>query len=187
MYLIVGLGNPTSQYENTRHNVGFDAVDCLARENGISITTKKHQALIGKGVIGGQKALLAKPQTFMNLSGDSIWRIVDYYNLDIASELLIIYDDISLDVGRLRIRAKGSAGGHNGIKSIIDCLGTQEFCRIKIGVGEKPNRMDLADYVLGHFSKGERSIIDEALERAAKAAELIVCGEINQAMNQYNG
>lgn len=187
MYLIVGLGNPTSQYENTRHNVGFDAVDYLARENGISITTKKHQALIGKGIIAGHKTLLSKPQTFMNLSGDSIWRIVDYYNLDIASQLLVIYDDISLDVGRLRIRAKGSAGGHNGIKSIINCLGTQEFCRIKIGVGEKPNRMDLADYVLGHFSKEERSCIDKALERAAKAAELIACGEINQAMNQYNG
>ena len=156
MYLIAGLGNPTSQYANTRHNVGFDAIDYLAEANNISVDTKKHKALIGKGIIGGQKVILAKPQTYMNLSGESIAEIINYYNIDPETELLIMFDDISLDVGRMRIRAKGSAGGHNGIKSIISMTGTQNFSRIKIGVGEKPAYMDLADYVLGHFSKEER-------------------------------
>lgn len=186
MYLIAGLGNPTSQYANTRHNVGFDAIDYLAEANNISVDTKKHKALIGKGFIGGQKVILAKPQTYMNLSGESIAEIINYYNIDPETELLIIFDDISLDVGRMRIRAKGSAGGHNGIKSIISMTGTQNFSRIKIGVGEKPAYMDLADYVLGHFSKEEREEINKTIENAAKAAELIVQGEANKAMNLYN-
>lgn len=186
MYLIAGLGNPTAQYINTRHNVGFDAIDYLAEENNISVDTKKHKALIGKGIIGGQKVILAKPQTFMNLSGDSIREIVDYYNINPDTELIVLFDDINLDVGRLRIREKGSAGGHNGIKSIIAQTGTQNFTRIKIGVGEKPVYMDLADYVLGHFSKEERVNINKAIENAAKAAELIMQDEISKAMNLYN-
>ena len=151
MFIIAGLGNPSAQYEGTRHNVGFDVIDRLSEKYNISVDSKKHRALIGKGIIDGQKVILVKPQTFMNLSGESIRSIIDYYKVDPEQELLVIYDDISLDVGQLRIREKGSAGGHNGIKNIIDQLGTQVFPRIKIGVGEKPKGYDLADYVLGHF------------------------------------
>lgn len=186
MYLIAGLGNPTSQYENTRHNVGFDAIDYIAAENNISVDTKKHKALIGKGIIAGEKVILAKPQTFMNLSGESIREIVSYYNIDPKSHLLVLFDDISLDVGRLRIRRKGSAGGHNGIKNIIAQLGTQDFARVKIGVGEKPVYMDLVDYVLGHFSKEERVIIDDSVKNVSKAVELILQEDFNKAMNLFN-
>ena len=161
MFIIAGLGNPSAQYEGTRHNVGFDVIDRLSEKYNISVDSKKHRALIGKGIIDGQKVILVKPQTFMNLSGESIRSIIDYYKVDPEQELLVIYDDISLDVGQLRIREKGSAGGHNGIKNIIAQLGTQVFPRIKIGVGEKPKGYDLADYVLGHFSKAERELMEE--------------------------
>lgn len=186
MYLIAGLGNPTSQYVNTRHNVGFDAIDYLAEENNISVDTKKHKALIGKGVIAGKKVILAKPQTFMNLSGESIREIVDYYNINPENELLVLFDDISLDVGRLRIRKKGSSGGHNGIKNIIARLGTQDFARVKIGVGEKPAYMDLADYVLGHFDREERKVINEAIMNVKEITELILQDDFNKAMNLFN-
>ena len=152
MYLIAGLGNPGKQYENTRHNAGFMALDALADQLGTSIEEKKHKALCGKGLIGGEKVILLKPQTFMNLSGESIRAAADFYKVD-PDHIIVIYDDISLEPGQLRIRKKGSAGGHNGIKSIIAHLGTQEFPRIKVGVGAKPDRMDLADYVLGHFPR----------------------------------
>jgi PTH1 family peptidyl-tRNA hydrolase len=186
MYIIAGLGNPTSQYEGTRHNVGFDVIDALADQYNISVDGKKSRAYVGKGVIAGQKVLLVKPQTYMNLSGESIRGLVDYYKIDPETELLVIYDDVSLDVGRLRIRKKGSAGGHNGIKNIIAHLGTDVFPRIKVGVGEKPKNYDLADYVLGHFSKGERELMQEGYQSAAKAVELILTGEIDAAMNEYN-
>ena len=153
MYIIIGLGNPTAQYEGTRHNVGFDVIDRLAEKYNIAVDTKKHRAYIGKGMIDGQKVILAKPQTYMNLSGESVRELAEYYKVDPEQEILVIYDDISLDVGQLRIRKKGSAGGHNGIKNIIAHLGTQVFPRIKVGVGEKPKNYDLADYVLGHFPK----------------------------------
>ena len=153
MFIIAGLGNPDRQYEGTRHNAGFDVIDRIAEKYNIAVDTKKHRAYIGKGIIEGQKVILAKPQTYMNLSGESIRSLVDYYKVDEETELLVVYDDISLDVGQLRIRAKGSAGGHNGIKNIIAHLGTQVFPRIKVGVGEKPKGYDLADYVLGHFSR----------------------------------
>ncbi len=186
MFIIVGLGNPGKEYEGTRHNAGFDVIDRLADQYHISVEERKHRAFCGKGVIGGQKVVLVKPQTYMNLSGESVRSIVDYYKIDEESELLVIFDDISLDVGQIRIRKKGSAGGHNGIKNIIAQLGTTEFQRIKVGVGEKPKHYDLADYVLGHFSKGEREIMEEGYERAVKAAELIVAGSIEEAMNEYN-
>ena len=186
MYIIVGLGNPTREYENTRHNIGFDVIDKLAQEFSITVLEKKHKALIGKGIINGQKVILAKPQTYMNLSGESVRELVDYYKVEEETELLVIYDDISLDVGQLRIRKKGSAGGHNGIKSIIQHLGTDVFPRIKMGVGEKPKGYDLADYVLGHFSKEERTIMDESAGKATKAVELMVIDEIGEAMNLYN-
>ena len=186
MYIIAGLGNPGLPYEGTRHNAGFDVIDVLAREYNISVDYRKNRALIGKGAIEGRKVLLVKPQTYMNLSGESIRSLLDYYKVDEENELLVIYDDISLDVGQLRIRAKGSAGGHNGIKNIIAHLGTQIFPRIKVGVGEKPKGYDLADYVLGHFSKSEREMMDEGYDNAVRAAELILSGQLNEAMNEFN-
>ena len=186
MFVIAGLGNPDDKYKGTRHNVGFDVIDYLADKYNIAVDTKKHRAYIGKGVIEGQKVLLVKPQTYMNLSGESIHSLVDYYKIDPAEELLVIYDDISLDVGQLRIRKKGSAGGHNGIKNIIAQLGTMEFLRIKVGVGEKPKGYDLADYVLGRFSKADRELMEEAYADAAAAVGKIIWGEIDQAMNEFN-
>ena len=186
MYIIAGLGNPDKQYEGTRHNVGFDVIDKLADKYNISVDTKKHRAYIGKGVINGQKVILAKPQTYMNLSGESIISLTDYYKVDTDTEVIIIHDDISLGVGQLRIRKKGSAGGHNGIKNIIAHLGSQVFPRIKVGVGEKPPRMDLADYVLGHFTKTEKESMEEAYEDACKAIEYILADDIDQAMNEFN-
>lgn len=186
MYLITGLGNPAFQYVNTRHNVGFDTIDYLAEKHGISVDTKKHKALIGRGIIGGQKVMLVKPQTYMNLSGESIRGLVDYFKIDPEEELLVIYDDISLNPGQIRIRSKGSAGGHNGIKNIIANLGTDVFARIKVGIGEKPKECDLADYVLSRFSKGERKQIEEAYRHASDAAAKIVSGETGAAMNVYN-
>ena len=186
MFIIAGLGNPTREYEGTRHNVGFDVIDRLAARNNIDVDVKKHRALIGKGMIAGQKVILAKPQTYMNLSGESIRSILDYYKVDPETELIVIYDDISLDVGKLRIRAKGSAGGHNGIKNIIAHVGGSVFPRIKVGVGEKPPKYDLADYVLGHFSKAEQELMEEGYKDAVKAVEMIVSGDISGAMNEYN-
>lgn len=186
MYIIAGLGNPTLQYEGTRHNVGFDVIDTLAERYNISVDTRKSRALIGKGMIEGYKVILVKPQTYMNLSGESIRSLVDYYKVDEESELIVIYDDVSLGVGQLRIRKKGSAGGHNGIKSILSELGTDVFLRIKVGVGEKPGKYDLADYVLGHFSKEEKEQMEEGYQKAADAVSMLLSGETEAAMNQYN-
>ena len=187
MYIIAGLGNPTKEYEHTRHNVGFDTIDVIADRFGIGMGEKKHKAIIGKGHIEGNKVILVKPQTYMNLSGESLRLVCDFYKIDPEEELVVIYDDISLAPGQLRIRKKGSAGGHNGIKSIIQHLGTQVFKRIKVGVGEKPVGFDLADYVLSHFSHEERIDIETAFDRAAKAAAALVTQEPEQVMNQYNG
>ena len=186
MFIIVGLGNPTPEYEGTRHNVGFEVIDALARKYNIDVDMKKHRAYIGKGMIEGQKVILAKPQTYMNLSGESVRSLLDYYKVDEEQELLVIYDDISLGVGQIRIRAKGSAGGHNGSKNIIAHLGGQVFPRIKVGVGEKPPKWDLADYVLGHFSKEEQEQMEEGYEHAVCAVKEIVTGNIEAAMNEYN-
>lgn len=186
MYIIVGLGNPTRQYEGTKHNVGFDTIDYLIDEYQIPSSGTGHKALFGKGMIAGQKVIVAKPMTYMNLSGESVRDLVNYYKADPESELIVVYDDISLAPGQLRIRAKGSAGGHNGIKSIIAHLGTQEFPRVKVGVGEKPSRMDLADYVLGHFSKEEQATMADAVKEAADAVCEIVNVGIAQAMNDHN-
>lgn len=186
MYLIAGLGNPGREYENTRHNAGFASIDRLAEKNHISIDMKKFQALCGTGYIGGQKVLLLKPQTYMNLSGESLRAACDFFKIDPEQELIVIYDDISLAPGQLRIRAKGSAGGHNGIKSIISHLGTQVFLRVKVGVGEKPQGLDLADYVLGHFSKEEQQVMQESFDRAADAAAALLSEEVQQVMNEYN-
>ena len=186
MFIIVGLGNPERKYDGTRHNIGFSAITVIADKYNISMDIMKHKAVCGKGYIEGQKVILAMPQTYMNLSGESVRELVDYYKIDPESELIVIYDDINLAPGRLRIREKGSAGGHNGIKNIISHLGTQVFPRIRIGVGEKPKGWDLADYVLGRFAKDEESVIREALDNAAEACGIIVDDEIRTAMNKFN-
>ena len=186
MYIIAGLGNPTMQYEGTRHNAGFDVIDALADKYNISVDGRKNRAYIGKGIIEGQKVLLVKPQTYMNLSGESIGGLVDYFKIDEEQDLIVIYDDISLPPGQIRIRKKGSAGGHNGIKNIIAHLGTQVFPRIKVGVGEKPKKYDLADYVLSHFTKAEREEMEEGYQKAIQAVEKILAGEMEAAMDEFN-
>lgn len=186
MVIIAGLGNPTREYENTRHNIGFMAIDALADKYNISVMDCKHRALIGKGTINGTKVVLVKPLTYMNLSGEAIKAVIDYYKADAASELIVIYDDVSLDVGQLRVRKKGSAGGHNGIKNIIANLGDDTFLRIKIGVGEKPKGYDLADYVLGHFSKEELEVMKDSLGKVDGAVNMMLEDEVDMAMNKYN-
>ncbi len=187
MFVIAGLGNPGKKYENTRHNAGFMAIDALADKYGIRVTEKKHKALCGTGIINGIKVLLVKPQTFMNLSGDSIGEIMNFYKLDPEEDLLVIFDDISLAPGNIRIRKKGSAGGHNGIKSIIAHTGTQGFMRIKVGVGEKPSGWDLADYVLAQIPKEEKETLEQTVKtEVTEATALIVAGDVDQAMNCYN-
>lgn len=187
MFLIVGLGNPTKQYEKTRHNIGFDVIDALAEKYNINMSEKKHKALCGKGVIDGVKTVLAKPQTYMNLSGESVAELLNYYKLDAESEMIVIFDDISLEPGNIRIRKKGSAGGHNGIKNIIAMTGTQNFMRIKVGVGEKPKNWDLADYVLGRFGEEDRKKVEDAVKDTMDAAVMMMHGETDKAMNDYNG
>ncbi len=186
MYIIAGLGNPTREYENTRHNIGFMSIDYLADKYGISLMESRHKALIGKGIINGNKVVLVKPLTYMNLSGEAVRSVIDYYKVDEKEELIVIYDDISLDVGQLRIRKKGSAGGHNGIKNIIAHLGHDIFMRIKIGVGEKPKGYDLVDYVLGHFTTDELKIMNESFKDVDSAVNLMLEGEVDKAMNDFN-
>ncbi len=187
MYIIAGLGNPDKKYEKTRHNIGFDVIDAIAGQYNIDITEKKHKALCGAGVMDGVKVLLLKPQTYMNLSGESLAEAVRFYKIDPESELIVVFDDISLAPGNLRVRKKGSAGGHNGIKSIIAQLGTQNFMRVKVGVGEKPQGWDLADHVLGRMSAEDRDRAEAAIRDAVAAVSLMIHGNVDQAMNQYNG
>lgn len=184
MFLIVGLGNPGSQYEDTRHNIGFKVVDNIAKEYNIEFSRQKFKGICGEGFINGEKVILLKPTTYMNLSGESVREVIDFYKLS-NENVLVIYDDISLDVGRLRIREKGSAGGHNGIKSIIAHLGTDIFPRIKVGVGQ-PN-VDLVNYVLGNFSKEEMEVLNESIDASTKAVKDIINDNVKTAMNVYNG
>ena len=183
MFLIVGLGNPGKEYQNTRHNIGFDAIDVIAKKYKIELNRIKFKGVYGETFIEGEKVILLKPSTYMNLSGESIRSVMDFYKIK-EEDVLVIYDDISLEVGRLRIRDKGSAGGHNGIKSIISHMGTEEFGRIKIGVGQPKG--NLVNYVLGNFAKEERQILDEVLEAVVSAAEVIIKEDVKEAMNKYN-
>ncbi len=185
MYCFVGLGNPSREYQATRHNIGFDAITGISDAHKISLTTKKHKAVMGMGQMCGEKVILSQPQTFMNLSGESVQPMLDFYKIP-ASNLIVICDDINLPVGQLRIRAQGSDGGHNGLKNIIRHLGTNEFIRIRIGVGEKPKNWDLADYVLGRFSADEQQAMKEAIRETVSACETIVTQGIDKAMNQHN-
>lgn len=185
MYIIVGLGNPTREYAGTRHNIGFDAITRIADDYNISLDMKKHKSICGKGMIAGEKVILAQPQTYMNLSGEAVRELKDFYKVS-NEEIIILYDDISLDVGQLRVRPKGSAGGHNGIKSIISHLGGEDFPRVKIGVGDKPKGWDLADYVLGRFQTEEQETVREALKRASEACVCIMTDGTDVAMNRFN-
>ena len=184
MFLIVGLGNPGREYENTRHNIGFATIDIIAEKYNIDVNRTKFKGEYGEGFINGNKVILLKPYTFMNLSGESVREAIDFYKLT-EEEVLIIYDDISLEVGRLRIREKGSAGGHNGIKSIINHMGTDVFTRIKIGVGAPKG--DLVNHVLGKFSKEEVNLLKQTLDVVAKATEDIIANGAKDAMNKFNG
>lgn len=186
MFIIAGLGNPGREYENTRHNIGFSVIDAIAGKYQINMLERKHKAVIGKGYIDGQRVILVKPLTYMNLSGESIREAVDYYKVDETSQLVVISDDISLDVGQLRIRKKGSAGGHNGLKNIIQHLGHENFIRIRMGVSDKPQGYDLKDYVLGHFTDKEKKVLEETCEDAVQAVCMIVQGDVDGAMNRYN-
>lgn len=186
MYIIVGLGNPSAEYRNTRHNAGFECIEKIAGKYSVTTDFVKHKAICGKGIIEGNKVILAMPQTYMNLSGESVRMLVDYYKIDVANELIVIYDDIYLEPGQLRIRKSGSAGGHNGMKNIIQHLGTEIFTRIRVGVGEKPKGYDLAAYVLGHFSVEDRKKMEEGYENACAASVIIMNEGVDAAMNKYN-
>ena len=186
MFIVAGLGNPGAPYANTRHNVGFDAVDYLAAEYRIPLNKVKHKALVGEGTIQGERVLLVKPQTFMNLSGDSLHEILHFYKVP-AANLVVIYDDIDLPVGKLRIRPKGSAGTHHGMRSILSRIGTEDFPRVRIGVGKPPAGWQLADYVLSRFSAEERKSVNEVVERVASAIPAILVAGAEAAMTKYNG
>lgn len=186
MYVVVGLGNPGKKYEKTRHNVGFDVIDILAKEYNISVTKIKHKALIGEGRVGTEKVLLVKPQTYMNLSGETLIDIYKYYKIDL-SNIVVVYDDIDLEVGKIRIRKKGSGGTHNGMKSITKCLGSNDFPRVRVGVSKPEVGQGLADFVLSRFRKEESDNINEALEKAAYAIDSIIRENIDMSMNKYNG
>ena len=186
-WLIVGLGNPGEKYEDTRHNVGFQVIDELAERQGRPVQRLKFKALTGLLTIGGEKALVMKPVTYMNLSGEAVRPAADFYKLP-PERILVISDDVALAAGRLRIRAKGSAGGHNGLKSIIQHLGTDQFPRIRVGVGEKPHPdYDLADWVLGRPQGEDKKAIDAAVKRAADAVECILTQGLERGMGKFNG
>ncbi len=186
MFLIAGLGNPGKQYEKTKHNMGFDTIHHLIDAYHISYGGTRNKAMYGKGLIEGQKVILAKPLTYMNLSGEALRGLVDYYKIDPETELIVVYDDISLEPGQIRVRKKGSAGGHNGIKNIIAQLGTQNFMRVRVGIGAKPPKWDLAYYALAPFGKDERVAVYEGIQRAAEAVCMMITQGPDAAMNQFN-
>lgn len=185
MYVVIGLGNPGKDYTATRHNVGFDAVECLSERNNIPLNKIKFKAVYGEGRIGNEKVILVKPQTFMNNSGISVRELRDFYKID-TDNIIVVFDDIDIDFASVRVKAKGSAGSHNGMKSIIYHLQEDSFPRVKIGIGKKHENEDLASFVLGRFSKEDREVIDTAILTAAEAVEAIIKEGINFSMNKYN-
>lgn len=186
MKMIVGLGNPGSKYEGTRHNTGFETLDILADRYGIRVNTNRQKGLIGSGRIGEEKVLLVKPLTYMNLSGECVRPVADYYKIP-PEDIVVICDDVYLEIGQIRVRGQGSAGGHNGLKNIIACLGSSDFRRVRVGVGKKPEQMDLADFVLGHIPKEWAEEAQAARERAADAAESLITDGLEKTMNRFNG
>ncbi len=185
MYLIVGLGNPERKYEGTRHNVGFEAIDAISKKYGIEVNHKEHKGIVGKGIIDGKKVILVKPQTYMNLSGECVYELTEYYDVDPTTELIVISDDVSLSTGNIRVRKKGSAGGHNGLKNIIGLLDTNEFPRIRVGVGECENG-DMVAHVLGHYNEEDRERVNDSFDKVIGAMELFLAGDLDSAMNKYN-
>ncbi|MFS0784146.1 aminoacyl-tRNA hydrolase [Bacillus sp. 1P06AnD] len=185
MKLIVGLGNPGKDYERTRHNIGFEVIDELSKRWNITLSETKHKGLYGAGYVNGQKVILLKPLTYMNLSGESIRAVMDYFKIDM-DDIVILYDDLDLGVGKIRLRQKGSAGGHNGIKSTIAHLGTQEFNRIRIGIGRPQNGMSITNYVLGRFLPEEWADLAPVIDHSAKACEAFLEKPFLQVMNSYN-
>ncbi|MBQ0079238.1 MAG: aminoacyl-tRNA hydrolase [Eubacterium sp.] len=184
MFVIAGLGNPGKKYENTRHNMGFRVIDAIAANNNITVNKLKHKALVGDGRISDQKVLLVKPQTYMNLSGESLREVVNYYDVDIE-DVIVIYDDFDTDLGALRIRKKGSAGSHNGMKSVVNELQSQDFPRIRVGIGGTGSR-DWVNFVIGKMDASEEELVEEAIKQAAKAVEVLISDGIDIAMNQFN-
>lgn len=186
MLVVMGLGNPEEKYTYTRHNAGFLALDRLAEKHGFAFRKEAHRAMIAEGRIGSEKVVLAKPLTYMNDSGRSAVDLINWYKIDPAEELLVLYDDIDLDVGEIRIRAKGSAGSHNGMKSIIYLTGQDDFPRVRIGIGHKPAAWDLADYVLSGFSEEEKPAFWDSLADAGDAVEMVAQGDLLEAQNRFN-
>lgn len=186
MYIVAGLGNPDRKYHKTKHNAGFDSVDEIIEKFDIPSSGISMKGMYGKGYIAGEKVMILKPLTYMNLSGHCVRAFADYYKIDIPRELIVIYDDVDLPVGSVRIRKRGSAGSHNGMKSIIEQLGTGDFIRIRIGIGPKPERADLADYVLAPFSRADREKVEEIIEMTPDIVEKIIGSGIDEAMNIYN-
>ena len=184
MYIIAGLGNPGKKYENTRHNMGFIAIDLLAEEFGIKVDKLKFKSLVGEGRIAGQRVLLMKPQTYMNLSGEAIREAVNFYKIE-PEELIVIYDDIDIPTGTFRIRKKGSAGTHNGMRSVVYQMQSDQFPRIRVGIGSE-KKVDLIHYVTGGVAKSEKELLEDALVKAAKSAACIVEKGIDKAMNEFN-
>ena len=184
-YIVVGLGNPDRKYENTRHNAGFITVDTLADKMDIRLDRIKYKSLCNTCTIADKKVLLMKPSTYMNNSGQAVVEAMNFFKVP-SENVIVIFDDISLDVGKMRIRRKGSDGGHNGIKNIIYLSGSDQFPRIKMGVGNKPEKWDLADWVLSNFTESERKLLDETAQKACDAVEKIISGNIDKAMNLYN-
>lgn len=183
MYIIAGLGNPGKKYENTRHNIGFITIDSLASKHNITVDKLKFKALVGEGRISGQKVILVKPQTYMNLSGESIQEVMNFYKVD-PENLIIIYDDIDLDLGTLRIRKSGSAGTHNGMRSVVQHINSTAFPRIRIGMGGPKG--DIVDFVIGGMSKAESEVLKETVDKAAEAIDCIIESGIDMSMNRYN-
>jgi PTH1 family peptidyl-tRNA hydrolase len=187
MFVIVGLGNPEKKYFGTRHNVGFDTIDVLSDKYNIGLTETKFKAAYGKGRIGAERVILVKPLTYMNLSGEAVAPLCNYFKVDSKENLIVISDDVELDVGKIRVRPKGSAGGHNGLKNIIAQLGCDEFKRVRVGVGKKPKQWDMVDWVLGHFEGDDATLIKEGIKDAADAVECIISQGVDSAMNTFNG
>jgi PTH1 family peptidyl-tRNA hydrolase len=184
MFLIVGLGNPGEKYDKTRHNIGFDSIEFIKNKYNIDLNRRKFKGIYGDGIIANEKVILLKPETYMNLSGESIREVCNFYKID-NKNIIVIYDDVSLEVGRLRIRNKGSAGGHNGIKSIISEISTDEFPRIKVGVGQP--QYNLVDHVLGTFNTEDRQVIEKVFNVVSDSVECIIKSNVQEAMNKYNG
>lgn len=186
MYLIVGLGNPESEYSMTRHNMGFDVVNILSNDLGIEINKTGFKSIYGIGNIGEEKVILVKPQTYMNLSGEAIIEIKNFYKID-SRNIIVIYDDIDLEIGEIRIRKQGSPGTHNGMKSVVQSLATEDFPRVRVGIGKPDNDHDLINYVIGKIPKDEKDILEKSIKLAAEATVEIVKSGISKAMNEYNG